>query len=193
MGLILGSASERRKKILEFFSLSFRQEASGFDESSIPFKGSCKKYVETIALEKAKALINRFPQDIILTADTVVYKDKKLFSKPQSKKEALALLETIAGSKVDVITGVAVAFKNQIFSSTETTKIFFHPLTEEEILIYHQKRFFQDAAGGYDISNAGSLIVKKIEGCFYNVLGMPLSTLKDLLLKVGINLWDHLS
>ncbi len=85
-------------------------------------------------------------------------------------------------------------FKDGIFyEQTEATKILFHPLTEEKIHMYHRHCYFPDAAGGYDIAGKGIIIVQKIEGCFYNVLGLPINSTRDLLLKAGINLWDYLS
>ena len=189
--IILGSASERRKKILNFFSLPFKVVKSDFDESSIEIE-DVEKYVKIVAQKKAEVLSKKHPKDIILTADTAVKVNNKLFTKPLNEDQAYKMLFDLSNSWHEVLSGVCVYKNDEYFIETETTRILFHPLTEEQIKKYHKRFYFPDAAGGYNVSKGGSIIIKKIDGCYFNIMGLPLSTTKNLLNKAGINLWDHL-
>ena len=192
MQIILGSSSERRKYILNFFSLPFKQVDSNFDESSISQELPPDKYTCEIARQKALAVSSAYPKEIILTADTVVYFQNKYLLKPKDEKEAFSMLQDLSGSTHEVYTGVCVKTENDIFVKSENAKIVFNKLSDDEIKKYHKNFFFADKAGGYGIQNGGTILVKKIEGCFYNVMGLPINTLRELLKKAGIDLWDFL-
>jgi len=189
--IILGSASERRKKILKFFSLPFKQVKSDFDESSIEID-DVEKYVKFVAKKKCEILAAKYPHEIILTADTAVKVKNRLFTKPSNEKQAYKMLFDLSNSWHEVLSGVCVYKKGEFFLDIETTRILFHPLTETQIKKYHKRFFFPDAAGGYNVTKGGSIIIKKIDGCFYNIMGLPLPTTMNLLNKAGINLWDYL-
>lgn len=192
MRLILGSQSPRRKDILNSFALPFVQISSAFDEDQVIFRGDPSSYVLELAQKKGLALADRFPSDPILTADTVVYFDKKIYNKPKDEKEAFSMLRTLSGQAHFVYTGVSIRKGVNEFSGFETTKIFFNSLTDEQIRLYHQNGVFLDKAGGYALQGAGGILVSKMEGCYYNVIGLPLNTTKNLLAKVGIDLWQYL-
>jgi len=192
MNLILGSQSPRRREILNFFSIPFQQVSPDFDETQVVFQGNPGAFAAEVARRKALCLADRFPQDVILTADTIVYRSKKLFMKPETMEEAHAMLRELSGKEHQVFTGVCVAKGKEVFVEPEESRVLFHELTEPQIRTYHS--FFSplDKAGGYAIQKAGSVIVKRIEGCYYNIMGLPLHTVRHLLLKVGIDLWDYL-
>ncbi|CCB86873.1 MULTISPECIES: Maf family protein [Parachlamydia] len=190
--LILGSQSPRRKEILEYFSIPFEQISSSFDEDSIAFQNNPEEYVCAISQGKAEELARKFPKAIILTADTIVHKDGKVYGKPKNREEAKDILQQLAGHWHQVYTGVTVRHAKEHHSSFERTQVLFHALTPEEIDLYHDKIAWQDKAAGYAIQQNGSIIIRSIEGCYYNVLGLPVHTTKLLLAKVGINLWEHL-
>jgi septum formation protein len=190
--VLLGSKSPRRREILQFFSLPFQQEESDFDESQIEFEGDPEKYALDTAKEKAKALICRHPSSIILTADTVVHKNGRVYLKPENLQEACKMLLELSGSEHQVYTGVSVAFGGKLFSAAELTRVFFNEITESEALAYAKAIHTMDKAGGYAIQKGGSLIVKRIEGCYYNVMGLPIQTVRRLLKHAGIDLWDYL-
>lgn len=192
MRLILGSQSPRRKEILTYFSLPFEQISSSFDELSIPFDGDPKSYSLKIAEGKANDLAELYPEAAILTADTVVFKDSKVYGKPADNKEARLMLKELAGGWHSVYTGVVLSYQQQFFSGVEETKVLFNPLTDEQINCYLEALHWADKAGGYAIQLAGSLIVKRIEGCYYNVMGLPINVVDALLKKIKISLWDHL-
>ncbi|HSX10260.1 MAG TPA: Maf family nucleotide pyrophosphatase [Chlamydiales bacterium] len=192
MELILGSNSPRRREILNYFSIPFKQVSPGFDETQVIFDNDPAAFATEVARRKALCLTERFPNDVILTADTIVYRHKKLFMKPESLEEAHAMLRELSGKEHSVFTGVSVAHKKDIFTDSEESRVFFHELTEPQIRTYHAHFEPLDKAGGYAIQKGGSLIVKRIEGCYYNIMGLPIHTVRRLLLKAGIDLWDYL-
>ena len=189
--VILGSQSPRRKEILSFFSIPFRQVHSQFDETTVPFRGDPAAFVKTIAKQKALALEPQFPNSVILTADTTVYQNGKLFEKPETMQDAYAMLRELVGKEHQVFTGVAVIHEKNLYLDVEETRVHFCELTDPEIHAYAKAIHPLDKAGGYGIQKAGSLIVKRIEGCYYNIMGLPLQTVRRLLLKAGIDLWHY--
>ena len=190
--LILGSKSAHRKEIMSYFSLPFEQVDSLFDEDSIPFKGDSGQYVCELALGKAHSLIPRFPDETLLTADTIVFRQGKIYGKPQDQQEAFQTLSELAGNWHSVLTGVALYHQGKEYQAYEETKVLFNALTESQIRHYHSKFHWADKAGGYDIRMAGGLAIKKIDGCYYNVVGLPINSVHKLLLNIGIQLWDYL-
>ncbi len=189
--LILGSSSPRRKEILGFFSLAFTVETSNFDESSILFTGDPTQYVLELAKAKLTSLKDKFRKEPILTADTVVFCNGKVYNKPANAKQAFQALTELQGKWHSVFTGLALSWGNHIYEEFEETRVLFNPLTEDEIRHYNKKIHFADKAGGYAIQMGGGLIVNKIDGCYYNVMGMPVNTLRKLLKHADIELWDY--
>lgn len=192
MELILGSNSPRRREIINFFSIPFAQESPDFDETQVIFQGDPGAFAAEVAHRKALCLAPRFPSQVILTADTVVYRENRLFLKPETLDEAHAMLRELSGKEHKVFTGVCVLNKNGCHVEAEETRVFFHELTDSQIRAYHNHFLPLDKAGGYAIQKGGSLIVKRIEGCYYNIMGLPIHTVRRLLLKAGIDLWDYL-
>lgn len=192
MEIILGSHSPRRKEILGFFSLPFRQVASGFDEESIPYKGDAAHLACELAVKKAETLAKQFPNDIILTADTVVAIDGIALGKPTSPLESRQMLERLCGRWHSVITAVAVAKQGKVYDDIEETKVLCNNATPDELHRYMHAHALFDKAGGYAIQKSGSVLVQKIDGCYYNVCGLPINATRRLLLKAGIDLWDYL-
>jgi len=189
--LILGSQSPRRKEILSYFNLPFEQHTSFFDEEAVPFKGDPQQYVCTIASGKSEALAHLFPDAIILTADTTVYLDGEIYNKPSTEEEAFQSLSKLVGKWHHVYSGVSLRYKNQEYRESEETKVLFNALNPEQIRHYHSKIHWADKAGSYAIQMGAGLIVNKIDGCYYNVMGLPINTVRRLLNKIGIELWDY--
>lgn len=190
--IILGSQSPRRKEILSYFALPFAQATPPFDEEAVPFEGNPIQYVKQLSKGKADALLPLYPDAIILTADTIVYRDGKIYGKPKDLQDAFQALTELSGQWHSVFTGVTVCRKNEEYHHCEETKVLFNALTPGEIRHYHQKLQWSDKAGSYAIQMAGGLIVKRIEGCYYNVMGLPINTVRLLLSRMGIELWDYL-
>ena len=192
MTIILGSGSPRRKEILQFFSIPFVQYSSDFDEESIPYEGNAAKYVETLALKKAEALSSLHKDNPILTADTAVFCKGKLYNKPKDRNEAFSFLSELSNETHSVFTGIALFHQNMTYVLSEEAKITFHELSVDQINKYLDQVKFLDKAGGYAIQQGGGLLVKKLEGCYYNVMGLPLTSLGELLKKANIDLWNHI-
>lgn len=192
MELILGSQSPRRGEILHFFSLPFKQVPSHFDEETIVFEADPIKYVQTLAEKKGLSLTKDYPESIILTADTVVFLEGKVYNKPKDRKEAVSFLNSLSGKWHTVYTALALHSQGKHFSRVEKTDILFHELKPTHIEHYLDKINFLDKAGSYAIQQGGSLIVKEIRGCYYNVMGLPLNALRELLALVDIDLWKHM-
>lgn len=192
MRLILGSQSARRKEILGFFDLPFAQIPSSFDEENVPFDNDPIAYVRQLSIGKASELGVRFPEDIILTADTIVYFNGVVYNKPKHEREAFAMLKNLSGHWHQVFTSVTVFKERHLWTEVAETKILFHPLSDEEIRRYLQSCHYTDRAGSYAIQQAGGILVARIEGCYYNVMGLPITATKNLLNKAGIDLWKHL-
>lgn len=190
--LVLASQSPRRKEILSFFTYPFIQVISHFDESSIPFEGHAEKYVQDLAFFKARTIQHTYPDHVIVSADTIVYYKGKIFGKPANKEEAFAFFRELQGNMHEVMTGLCVYSPAGVFQTIEKTYVTFNALSEEHISLYHTTLHFLDKAGGYRIQGAGGLIVKSIQGCYYNVMGLPLNALSHLLKQAGIDLWHYL-
>lgn len=192
MELILGSQSPRRQEILNFFNIPFKQVSPIFDEDNVAFDNHPQEYVQILAKGKADSLASQFSKAMILTADTIVYQDGKIYGKPKDLQEAFEFLKELSGKWHSVFTGLTIIFNGKNFQTWEETKVLFNSLTEKQIKQYHQALACFDKAGGYMIQGAGSLIVNRIEGCYYNVVGLPINALNSLLKQAGIDLWQHL-
>lgn len=192
MTLILGSQSPRRKEILGYFSLPFMQVRPKFNEEAVLYKGDPVDYVCELSSGKALSLAQQFPQQPILTADTIVWKNGKVYGKPKNAQDAFQALSELAGSWHTVFTGVSLLSQGHLWNRSEETQVLFNPLTAEEIRHYHTKLHWSDKAGGYAVQMAGGLAIQKIDGCYYNVMGLPINTVRHLLLQIGIDLWNYI-
>jgi septum formation protein len=190
--LILGSQSPRRKEILSYFSIPFQQATSAFDENSVLFHGQPEAYACAIAKGKADALHAKYPDKVILTADTVVFCKGKIYGKPNNESEAYQFFSELVGTWHTVFTGVVVRYEDKEYIKGEATRVLFNDLTPDQIKHYLSRVEWADKAGGYAIQAVGGLIVSRIDGCYYNVMGLPINTVHTLLNQVGINLWNYI-
>lgn len=193
MEIVLGSQSPRRAEILRFFSLPFVQIPSGFPEENILFTGDPGKYVETLSQKKAEHLAASYSDRAILTADTTVFCEGTIYNKPQDQEEAVSFLQKLSGRWHSVFTSLSLFYQGTISTRSEETKILFHPLNIDQIHAYLQHVNFLDKAGSYAIQQSGSLVVKKMEGCYYNAMGLSINCLQELLMSIGIDLWKHMN
>jgi septum formation protein len=189
--ILLGSGSPRRKEILSYFNLPFEQVSSPFDERSIPFQGNPIAYATELAVQKARALSISHPDKVILTADTIVTKGSELFNKPTSLKERKEMLLKLNGQWHSVITSLCVCRNSEEVTGYDQTEILFHTFCDEEMEKYLLGFEGMDKAAGYGIQQGGSCIVKRMEGCFYNVMGLPLTPLRSALKAFDIDLFDY--
>lgn len=187
MNFILASASERRQELLKRIVDEFTVMVSNFDEGLIKNTGSVSEYVQDIALGKAKDIMNGVKNDsIIIAADTVVSLEGKILGKPKDKEEAYNMLSSLSNNVHKVYTGVVVInTKTQVvLKDYVETKVFFSKLTSEEINAYIETGDPFDKAGAYGIQGKAGVFIEKIEGCYYNVVGLPLNKLNEMIKEV---------
>lgn len=172
--LVLASTSPRRKEILKQILIPFTIRKQTFDESVVQSLDPAQK-AEKLALLKAKHTPIQMPNEVILTADTVVAFNGKIFEKPKDEQEAFMMLSTLSGNTHDVYTGVSLRTNTKQISFVEKTSVEFWELTEEEIYDYMGTKEPFDKAGAYGIQGQGAVLVKRIIGDYFNVVGLPIS------------------
>lgn len=184
--IYLASKSPRRRKLLKQLKINFKSFAVNLKEEIIDGEHPIST-VKRLALHKFEAASERIQNGIIITADTIVVLNKKIISKPKNKKEAFEILSKLSGKTHTVYTGFVVAniSKNKIIVDYEKTEVTFRKITSEEINEYILSGSPMDKAGAYGIQDDfGAVFVKKINGCYYNVVGLPLAKVYQALLKV---------
>ncbi len=188
--IVLASASPRRAELLRQIGLEFEIVTSGVAEDEVKERDPVR-LAERLALSKAQAVAASLDRAIVIGADTVVCAGGELLGKPASQQEAMHMLRLLSGRSHQVMTGVAVIRqpKMQMLCRVETTKVFMRPLTEEEIRWYINTGEPFDKAGAYGIQGKGGLLIDRIEGCYFNVVGLPLSLTASLLKESGINVF----
>ena len=160
---------------------------SNFDESTVKNTGKVCDYVMEIALGKAKDVIEKVSEpSIIIGADTIVSLDGKILGKPKDKDDAYNMLYSLSGNVHKVYTGIVVinTETQSILKDFVETKVFFSKLTDEEINAYIDTGDPFDKAGAYGIQGKAGIFIEKIEGCYYNVVGLPLNKLNKMIKKV---------
>ena len=173
---ILASASPRRKDILSQVDLDFIIEPSNINED-FSIELLPKAFCEHWAREKANDIAKSHSDKLIIGADTIVIIDDNILGKPKSYKESFTMLKSLSGKTHQVLTGVSLIHLDLgiDFTFNESTDVSFCHLTDEEINKYINKCKPYDKAGSYGIQNGFSVYVEKINGCFYNVMGFPIS------------------
>jgi septum formation protein len=185
--LILASKSKARRKLLNDVGLKFTVCASRVREKRL-IKTDCGDLVMENALAKALDVAGRTKTGIVIAADTVVLVGKRIIGKPKSIKEALRTLKLLSRKPQWVYTGIAVinVDNNKKYTSFDRTKVYMYRLTEREIKNYFKRVSPLDKAGSFDIQGFGSVFIDRIEGCFYNVVGLPMAKLAKILKKEGV-------
>ena len=188
--IYLASASPQRRKLLKIAGVRFSVRPSPVTEAT-KITTTCSALVTHNALIKARHLADRLKEGIIIGADTVVYAGgKKLIGKPRNLKHAKQILKTLFSHPQWVYTGVAVidAKTKRTIIDYEKTKIYMHKLSDEEIDRYHGITSPLDKAGGFDIEGRGGLFINRIEGCYSNVIGLPMAKLRVMLKQFGVSI-----
>jgi septum formation protein len=183
--LILASGSPRRKELLKQANLSFDISTSNIPEH-IEDQLLPHEVVQQLALQKAKAVAPVNSPDVFLGADTIVAYEGQILGKPTHEGEAKSMLEMLSGKTHEVFTGCAIISRSTEYTFYEETNVTFWELTAEEIDSYVASREGFDKAGGYGIQGLGGVHVKRVEGDYYNVVGLPISRVIRELKKFGI-------
>ncbi len=174
--IILASASPRRRELMANIGLDFTVKVADVDEV-IPQNAKPYEVVMSLAVQKAQAVAEENPDAIIIGADTVVALDDEILGKPKSHADAAEMLGNLSGRRHTVYTGVAIIHGENIKSFYEATEVEFYLLTENEIDGYVATDEPMDKAGAYGIQGKGALLVKKIDGDYFNVVGLPVAKL----------------
>ena len=190
MEIILASQSPRRKKLLNMLDIRFRVISSGIDESTYQFsRKSPSEYTEQLAEIKAVDVSDKYPDALVIGGDTIVVLDGQIIEKPESISQAVNILETLSGNTHQVYTGISIQYKtrNIHHSFSDKTDVTFKKLNEGEIIYYINNYEPFDKAGSYGIQDWSAMFVPRINGCFYNVVGFPVSKFCSELKKIGID------
>lgn len=180
--VILASASPRRRDLLRQVGLSFDIQPAGEAETEAPHGTSPPEYARQSAEAKATAVSRRRSEALVIGADTVVALDGRVLGKPESAAEARSMLEALSGRTHEVHTGVSLAYAGRpIVTAVETTRVTFRQLSDEQIDCYVATGEPMDKAGAYGIQGRGALLVEKVDGCYFNVVGLPLSRTSKML------------
>ncbi len=188
--LVLASASPRRRELLKQVGWFFQVQVPRVEEH-LPSHVHPEVAVQQVAEAKARAVARYLDQGLVLGADTVVKSERKLLGKPDTRAEARTMLQELQGKWHLVITGVALleAPSGDVVTAAAVTEVKMRPLGAGEIRSYVETEEPLDKAGAYGIQGKGALLVERIQGCYYNVVGLPLALVVRLLQQRGLNVW----
>ena len=188
MNLILASASPRRKELLSLFQIPFEIRVADIDETMDPQKAP---YDEVARVSRRKALaVPHGDADIVIAADTIVVCEGKVLGKPHDEADAKSMLELLSGRDHQVMTGCTVLCHNRVETFTEVTDLHFRPLSSSEIDRYIRSGEPMDKAGSYGIQGGAALFCERLEGDYYNVMGLPVCHLRQVLNALAPELFD---
>ncbi len=179
MQLILASQSPRRRELLGLYGLPFTVKAADIDETMDP-AGLPQQEVARVSRRKAMA-IDRTPEDVVIAADTVVVCGGKVLGKPRDPQEAVQMLQLLSGRDHQVMTGVCVLYGTRERVFTEITDLHFRELSMQEICRYVATGESMDKAGAYGIQGGAALFCQSMHGDYYNVMGLPVCRLGEVL------------
>lgn len=178
--ILLASQSPRRRELLKLAGFDFRSVIADIEET---FKGEMtpEEFPEHLALEKMKAVKHLAGNDeVILAADTIVLQEGVIYGKPIGRNDAIRILKFLSGKRHEVISGVCIALRDKQKTFSVITKVYFNALTDKQIIYYVDNFKPFDKAGAYAIQEWIGLIgISKIEGCYFNVMGLPMSRIWD--------------
>ncbi len=189
--IILASKSNARQKLLRQIGLKFVAAGSRVKEEE-ELKGRyARDFVIRNALAKARDVAGRFDSGVVIGADTVVLVGNKIIGKPKTMRDAHNSLKILSKRPQWVYTGLAVIDidNNKVYTDYEKTKVYMYPLTDAQIKHYFRKISPFGHAGSFDVQGPGSIFIDRIEGCFYNVVGLPLAKLAKIFRKLGIEIF----
>ncbi|WP_296647203.1 Maf family protein [Romboutsia sp. 13368] len=191
MNIILASASPRRREILENTNVKFDIISSSIDELVLEGESPCQM-VMRLAFEKGTDIASKRKSDLVISADTIVVLDNTVLGKPKDEEEARAMITNLSGKTHQVITGISLINleNNKKIIDYVISNVKFKNLSEDDINDYIKTKESLDKAGAYGIQGYGALLVEEIQGDYFNIVGLPISKLSDLLKKhFNINLF----
>ena len=189
MKLILASQSPRRRELLGLFRLPFTVRVADIDEAMDPTLPPAQE-VARVSLAKARA-VERMDDDVVIAADTIVVLGDQLLGKPRDEAHAEAMLTALSGRAHQVMTGVTVLRGDRAITTTEITDIHFRELSTQEIRRYIATKEPLDKAGSYGIQGGAALFVEKLQGDYYNVMGLPVCRLLQMLRELAPDMMEE--
>lgn len=183
MPLILASASPRRSELLRSAGIPFTVEPAHVPEQSLSGEAPLA-YAQRLARDKATAIFARHADSVVLGADTIVVADEHLLEKPADGADAFRMLRLLSGRAHQVITGVCVVAPGLEQTEAEITEVRFAPLSDREISEYVATGEPMDKAGAYAIQGIASRWVERIDGCYFNVVGLPVPRVYRMLMRL---------
>jgi len=189
MGIILASGSPRRLELLKKAGIEdFRVIADTSDEIIIPGL-SPEEQVIRLSLQKARNVAKLTGKDdTIIAADTLVYLGNEPLGKPESLSDAKMMLKKLSGKMHSVYTGITLLRRDKHISAAEKTDVYFREITDSEIKAYAETGEPMDKAGAYAVQGGAAIFTERIEGDYYNIMGLPLCRLSLMLKDFGVNL-----
>ncbi len=185
--IILASSSPRRQELLRQLGIPFRIQVASVDET---VEGDMPpgQLVETLSLRKARAVSGGLESGLVIGSDTVVTMGDKILGKPVNKEDALEMLESLRGRRHQVFTGLAVidSVTGKYATVHECTEVYFRDASRQELEAYISTGEPFDKAGAYGIQGMGAVFVSRIEGCYFNVMGLPVAKLVQVLQQFGV-------
>ncbi len=185
MALILASQSPRRKELLGYITEDFTIKVSDADESFDPSL-SPEEIAKTLASVKGEAVFSLYPEDTVISADTIVVLGERILGKPHSEQEAFSMLKSLSGKSHTVFTGVCILSGDKKICFAEKTEVNFCALSDDDINSYIASKEPFDKAGSYGIQGKGSVMISSINGDYYNVMGLPVARLNKALKENGL-------
>lgn len=189
--LILASASPRRADLLKQIGVRFEQQSVDLDERVL-LNETPLNYVRRLAEQKALTGFRQADGRPTLGADTTVVLESRILGKPENFEDAQFILKRLSGRQHQVMSGVALAFADQVLSDVVVTDVTFREITAQEIEQYWLTGEPSDKAGAYGIQGLGAIFVEHLSGSYTNVVGLPLAETAVLLQKAGISLWQEI-
>jgi septum formation protein len=183
--IVLASQSPRRRELLSLIGIPHEVVPAELDESLLP-RESPTEHAERLARSKAETIAAREPAAVVIGADTIVVLDGDILGKPRDGAEAAATLRRLSGRTHTVHTAVAVAHRGRTVSGVESVEVTFRPLTDAQITSYIATGEPMDKAGAYGIQGYGAVIVERVHGDYFAVMGLALGRLVGLLESVGV-------
>jgi septum formation protein len=187
---ILGSASPRRREILKQLGLQFRVEPSRIPEPAQNVRESTSDYAVRMACMKAAEVAARHDSGLVIGVDTIVVLGKSILGKPQTRAEARSMLQRLSGRWHEVLSGICLIECNprRMRSGFSRSRVHFRRLSTEDIDWYLQTGEHRDKAGAYGVQGYASLFIDRIEGCYFNIVGFPVTTFQQLCRQSGVDL-----
>ena len=189
MNVILASQSPRRKELLGLFHIPFIIRVSDADETMDP-NAPAAQQVAQVSRRKAEA-VSREPDDVVIAADTIVVCNGEILGKPRDAADASRMLHMLSGRNHQVMTGMTVMRGDRCLVCTEITDIHFRNLTDREIDAYIRTGEPMDKAGSYGIQGGAALFAERLVGDYYNVMGLPVSRLGQLLREIAPEIMEE--